>query len=262
MCATCTKPSAAVSLKNLKMSEPVNIALLLAGGLGHRLGGDCPKQFAEVAGLPVIARTMRTFGEHPRISAIYVVCSPAWAGYVEEVARRAGVGKFRKTFAAGETSFGSLSNGVAGLCAEFGTGNPAVVTHEAVRPLVSAGIISANLDVFEAHGNAVTAVRSHETYMVSPDGESAVEHIPRELLHRSQTPVTFRLDDLKEAFSIARSRGICQSQSLYTLMTEVFPGRRFFIAPGSELNFKLTLPGDLEILQALLAAGLDRRHGL
>ena len=89
--------------------------------------------------------------------------------------------------------------------------------------------------------------------MVSPDGIGSDECIPRELLHRAQTPITFCLDDLAEAFRQADLAKICRSQSLYTLITEVFPGKRLYISPGSELNFKLTLPEDIEILKAILA---------
>ena len=129
---------------------------------------------------------------------------------------------------------------------------PAVLTHEAVRPLVTDEIISLNLNTFRTHGNAVTAVRSQEAYMVSPDGISSGKCIPRELLYRAQTPITFSLDDLTEAFRRAKQIQISRSQSLYTLITEVFPLKKLYISPGSELNFKLTLPEDIETLKALL----------
>lgn len=100
--------------------------------------------------------------------------------------------------------------------------------------------------------SSVTAVRSQEAYMVSPDGISSGKCIPRELLYRAQTPITFSLDDLTEAFRRAKQIQISRSQSLYTLITEVFPLKKLYISPGSELNFKLTLPEDIETLKALL----------
>ena len=113
---------------------------------------------------------------------------------------------------------------------------------------------------FHAYGNAITAVRSNEAYMVSEDGTSSRECIPRERLYRAQTPQTFYLDDLTEAFREATRKGMCDSQSLYTFMSDVFPGRALHIAPGSELNFKLTVPEDFDTLEAILSYRHIRRR--
>ncbi len=235
------------------MDKPLHIALLLAGGHGFRVHGDRPKQFMEIAGAPVISYTMQAFQRHSEIGRIYVVCNPEWGDVVRDAARNGKISKLYALFPAGATSFDSLRNGVEGLLEEMGGGDPVVMTHEAVRPMVSEEIISLNLNTFRAHGNAVTAVRSQEAYMVSPDGVCSEKCIRRELLYRAQTPVTFRLHDLAEAFRKARQMDISRSQSLYTLMTEVFPGKKLYMSPGSECNFKLTLPEDIDTLAALLA---------
>lgn len=235
------------------MDKTLNIALLLAGGQGHRMHSERPKQFMDVEGQPVIFYTMLAFQRHPEVDRIYVVCHPEWADFVKSTAENGRIGKFCGIFPAGDTSIDSLRNGIEGLRAEAGLGNPAILTHEAVRPLVSADIISRNLSVFRAHGNAITAVRSNEAYMVSPGGTYSEQCIPRELLYRAQTPLTFHLDELAEAFSRAERHSIRHSQSLYTLVAEVFPSKKLYIAPGTELNFKLTLPEDIETLKALVA---------
>lgn len=229
-----------------------HIVLLLAGGQGFRMHSDRPKQFIEVEGMPVIFYTMRTFQEHPEIDRIYVVCNPEWNSFVETTAQKGGINKFCGTFPAGETSIGSLRNGIRGLESTFAHQNPVILTHEAVRPLVSADIISQNLLIFRTHGNAVTAIRSNEAYMVSANGVYSEKSIPRELLFRAQTPLTFSLNELTKAFCQAQENQIRHSQSLYTLITEVFPNKKLYISPGTELNFKLTVPEDINILKALL----------
>ncbi len=235
-----------------------HIALLLAGGLGERMHCNRPKQFVDIYGLPVILYTLQAFQSHPAIDDIYVVCTPEWKDFVEDTARKGSIGKLRQTVPAGTTSTASLQNGLEAIRAHHGEGNPAVLTHEAVRPLVSEDIISRNLETFHAHGNAITAVRSNEAYMVSPDGLCSEKGLPRETLFRAQTPQTFCLDELTEAFALARQKGLMPSQSLYTLMRETYPHKTLYIAPGNELNFKLTLPEDIETLKALLA-GRNRR---
>lgn len=234
------------------MDRTLNIVLLLAGGQGHRMHSCCPKQFMEVADAPVILHTMQVFQQHAGIDHIYVVCNPEWDKFVKNTARNGKIWKFSGTFPAGNTSIDSLRNGINGLCGIFGDRNPTIMTHEAVRPLVSGEMITLNLSTYYQYGNAVTAIRSHEAYMVSPNGVHSEKYIPRELLYRAQSPITFSLKELTEAFQRADSIKVNRSQSLYTLITEVFPLKKLYISPGSELNFKLTHPEDIDTLKAIL----------
>ncbi len=235
------------------MNKPTHIALLLAGGQGIRMHSSSPKQFMKVAGCPVILHTMDRLQQHPEIDHIYVVCHPDWKDFVVKTALQGGIQKFAGTFEAGESSIDSLRNGIEGIRTKWDNENPIIMVHEAVRPLISREIISNNLRTFHTHGNAITAVKSNEAYMVSRDGTCSEESIPRELLYRAQTPQTFYLNDLEDTFRQADKMNLGSSQSLYTLMREVFPKKELFIAPGSELNFKLTLPEDIEILEAILS---------
>ena len=157
------------------------VALLLAGGHGCRIHSDRPKQFMEVAGIPVIAYTMRTLQEHPDVDAMYVVCAAEWEDFVRETARVAGVDKLRGTFPAGGTSLQSVKNGVEGLRGVYGGRNPVVLTHEAVRPLLSREMIDCNLRTFHAYGNAITAVRSNM---------AAFNHLQAEILDTVLTRIS------------------------------------------------------------------------
>lgn len=232
--------------------KTLHIVLLLAGGKGHRMHCDRPKQFIEIEGMPVIFYTMQAFQQHPEIDRIYVVCNPEWNDFVKATAQKGDIGKFCNVFPAGETSIDSLRNGIIGLKASITDQDPIILTHEAVRPLVSSDVISQNLQTFRTYGNAVTAIRSNEAYMVSPNGIYSEESIPREQLFRAQTPLTFSLNELTDTFLQAEQVKIHHSQSLYTLIAEVFPSKKLYISPGSEQNFKLTLPEDIDTLKALL----------
>lgn len=235
------------------INRPSHIALLLAGGQGARMHCDRPKQFMDAEGQPVILYTLQTFQAHPDIDDIYVVASPEWKDFVERTAQRGGIGKLRQTLSAGTTSIDSLRNGLKGISEHAKGTNPVVLIHEAVRPLVSAEIITRNLETFHTCGNAITAIRSNEAYMVSNDGQQSASGLPRERLYRAQTPQTFSLRELTDTFARAERLGLTNSQSLYTLMREVYPEKTLYIAPGNELNFKLTVPEDIDTLRALLA---------
>lgn len=233
------------------MNKPEHIVLLLAGGKGCRMNSEAPKQFMEVAGAPVFLHTMRIFQQHPLIDRIYIVCAPEWEKTVKKTAEADGMTKFSGIFQSGENSIDSLRNGIAGIQATYPDSNPLVMTHESVRPLVTERIITENLKTAHEHGNAITAIRSNEAYMVSYDGLSSKEHIARELLFRAQTPQTFYLSDLLALFKKAEQNHIFQSQSLYTMMAEMGDAP-LFIAPGHPLNFKITYPDDLDTLEAIL----------
>ncbi len=235
------------------MNRTPCIVLLLAGGQGCRMHSLRPKQFLTVEGAPVLAYPLRTFQHHDEIDRIYVVCAPEWSDFVERLAEEEGISKFVRTIPSGTTSIDSIRNGIEGIRQDYSESNPVVILHEAVRPLVSDETIGLNLKTFRTYGNAVTAIRSHEAYMVSSNGISSSAGIPREQLFRAQTPQTFFLNDIEEAFTRAEQAGLPASQSLYTLMTEVCGEKPLYIAQGDAINFKLTLPEDIELLKAILS---------
>ena len=236
------------------MNKTKHIVLLLAGGCGQRMHSDCPKQFIEIDGIPIILHTMRAFQKHEWIDKIYVVCAPEWKDFITAHVQDEQINKFAGTFPAGETSFKSLCNGIDGLTTIYGKyeGNPTVLVHEAVRPLISHDIITQNIQVSHSYGNAITAIRSNEAYMISQNGTYSEESMPRETLFRAQTPQTFPLHELTDLFKEAERKGIKDSQSLFTLVREIYPHKPLYISQGNELNFKITHPEDAEILRAIL----------
>lgn len=246
------------------MSGTMNrsVALVLAGGTGSRMNLSVPKQFAVVDGFSVLQHTLQAFQKHQLISAVYVVASPQWQDVVKKQATDAGIDKFCKCLDAGENSFMSARNGIMSLCL---TEEPetVVLIHDAVRPLVSQDIISRNIAVCLSRGNAITAIPSQESYMrISPDTANNTketvsrEYIPREQLLRAQTPHTFPLKELQAMMQQADEKGITYSQSIFTLANELghVP---LYTAEGEMTNFKLTLPSDLILFQAVLRAMRD-----
>ena len=125
-----------------------------------------------------------------------------------------------------------------------------VLVHDAVRPLITQDIISRNIAVCLTHGNAITALTSHEAYLVTPDGNTADSFMPREGLMRAQTPHTFPLATLCQMMELAKERGIKESQSIFTLAGElgIVP---LHIAQGDLRNFKITEQPDILIYRAL-----------
>lgn len=228
-----------------------SVALILAGGVGSRMNLSIPKQFVVVDGMTVLQHTMLAFQRHQLVSAIYVVASPQWAETVRQQAKEAGIDKFASCLNAGENSFQSARNGIMALQKEEGE-NTVVLIHDAVRPLVSQDVISRNIAVCLSRGNAITTLPSQESYMVLDAGENVSStYILREKLLRAQTPHTFLLGELTTMMQEAEERGITYSQSIFTLANELghVP---LHTAEGEMMNFKLTLPSDFTIFQAIL----------
>lgn len=228
------------------------IALLLAGGHGCRMHRERPKQFIEVDGKPVFLYTMQAFEQHPEVDEIFLVCENEWKGYVSEQTKQAGVHKFSGIFQAGNTSLESLRNGIQGIADTLtSTRDIIIMTHDSVRPLISKQLITDNLQICRQKGNAIAGITSCEAYIVSSDGDMFEGMISREALYRAQTPQTFYLEDLQKIFRQAKQEGITHSQSLYTLAATLnWP---LHISKGEELNFKITIPTDIDIFQAIVS---------
>lgn len=234
----------------------MNIALLIAGGSGNRMGQDIPKQFMHVDGAPIIIHTMRCFQIHPDIDAIAVVCLAGWETVLQAYANQFNIDKLKYIYPGGKSGMESIHNGIYGLKADGCADTDLVLIHDSVRPLLSQDIISSNIAICQAYGYAVTGIKCREAILESEDGFSSTVSIPRDKLIRTQTPQTFRLGNIIAVHEEARQKGITDSVSSCTLVAEV-GGREMHIVPGSEKNIKITTVEDLEILKALIHTSKD-----
>lgn len=229
----------------------MNIALLIAGGSGNRMGQDIPKQFMHIDGSPIIIWTMRCFQSHPDIDAIAVVCLKGWDTVLQAYANQFNINKLKWIFPGGNSGMESIHNGIYGLKEEGCTDDDLVLIHDSVRPLLSQDIISSNIAICKAYGYAITGIQCREAILESEDGFSTNTSIPRDKLIRTQTPQTFRLGNILRVHEEAKEKGITDSVASCTLVAEV-GGREMHIVPGSEKNIKITTVEDLEILKALM----------
>lgn len=235
----------------------MNIALIIAGGSGNRMGQDIPKQFMHVDGAPIIVHTMQCFQRHPDIEAIAVVCLKGWETVLQSYANQFNITKLRWIFPGGGTGMESIHNGIYGLQESKCDGEDLVLIHDSVRPLLSLDIISSNIAICKAYGYAVTGIKCREAILESQDGFTTTTSIPRDTLIRTQTPQTFRLKNIIKAHEMAKEKGINDSVASCTLIAELQENIEMHIVPGSEKNIKITTVEDLEILKALMHTQKD-----
>lgn len=227
------------------------VALVIAGGSGARMHQDIPKQFLTVNEKPVIVYTLEAFQKHPEIDAIAVVCISGWENVLQAYAKQFDITKLQYIFPGGDNGQASIRNGVFGLEDHLNK-DDVVLIHDAIRPMVSADIISDCIVKTKKYGNAITVIPCAEAMMETEDGIESIGSYPRDRLKRTQTPQGFKLGDICELHREALIKGITNSVASCTLMIEM--GKKVYFSAGSEKNIKLTTVEDIDIFKALLLA--------
>ena len=164
----------------------MNYVIIIAGGVGSRLGASVPKQFVKVLDKPIIAYTMEHFQNHPEIDAIELVCVDGYQEQLKEIAEQYGISKVIKVVKGGSEYERSIMNGVAGL---EGLANPddVVMIHWAASPFLTEEMITDNIRVCKEKGNAITASYSYLLYGTN-DGDCAKKNINRDTFMTLSAP--------------------------------------------------------------------------
>ena len=233
-----------------------NIAIIIAGGSGARMGQDIPKQFINVYDKPILIYTLEGFQKHPQIDAIEVVCIDGWHDVLRAYAKQFGITKLKWIVSGGATGQESLRNGVFALEGKAAP-DDIIIIHDGIRPLVDETVLTDVILKCQKYGNAVTSMPYNEQIFVIDDEISTVKFIPRETLRRVSTPQAYRFDLLDEKYHEAFEKGIGIYGSHYTNTMMVELGIRLYFAAGSDKNIKLTTKDDLELFKAYLRSEKD-----
>lgn len=229
----------------------MNIALIIAGGVGQRTNQDIPKQFINVNDKPVIIYTLEAFQNHKDIDAIEVVCLDGWHDILSAYAKQFNITKLHKIVSGGENGQASIRNGVYSISESFSK-DDIILVHDAIRPMISEEIITDCINTCKEYGSAITSIPCAEAMLYTTDKVQSDKIISRDELLRTQTPQAFSVGRLKAAHEEALKRGITNSVASCTLMIEL--GEKVYFSKGSEKNIKLTTADDFEIFRALLTA--------
>ena len=233
----------------------MNIAVILAGGTGSRMGGSLPKQFLDLDGRPVIVNSIEAFDSHPAIDEVAVVIHPDWRGRMEEIVAQGHWQKVKKIIDGGSERYMSSLNAIMAYIDEPDDTN--LLLHDAARPLLSADIIDRVVSALERHDAVGVAVPSTDTvWEVHPDFiveqtteiSRFVARIPeRKLMWRAQTPQAFRLPLIRDAYQRALQDPRFQATDDCGVVRKYMPGTKITVVEGNERNRKITFPEDLQI---------------
>ena len=229
----------------------MNVALIIAGGTGNRMGQDIPKQFLNVYDKPIIVYTLEAFQSNPDIDAILLVCLDGWHDVVRAYANQFGISKLNWVIGGGSTGQESIRNGLNFLNDKI-KDDDIVVIHDGIRPLIEQAVITDVITKCKKLGNAVTSTPCNDQIFKSFDNKTTTEYVHRDELRKVTTPQAYTYKTIYDVYDKAfkENKGIGPSTYANTLMVEY--GETLNLALGSEKNIKLTTPEDIEIFKSLL----------
>ena len=224
----------------------MNVAIVVAAGKGTRLGGNRPKQFLELDGIPVIIRTLEQFERCRKIHEVVIVLPAEETAGFQSLAQQFGLRKLARVIAGGETRARSVQRGLASIPeAEI------VAVHDGVRPLVTPEEIDQVVVAARASGAAILVAPVADTIKEIKDGR-IVDTLPRIKLRRALTPQCFRFDLLKRAYDqLTEIEGEGLEVSDDCLLMERL-GVEIVAVEGSARNIKITREEDLVLGESLL----------
>jgi len=221
----------------------MNAALLVAAGKGVRMGTD--KLWLEIAGRPVIAHTWQRFNDAQCIGEIILVVRDGMQKNFAELAAKFHLQKPFRIVVGGAERQDSVWNGLEALSPK----TEIVAIQDAARPCTPESLIAATIDAARVSGAAVAARAVTDTIKESGDGKTVSRTLDRSKLWSVQTPQTFRVEVIRRAIAAARQKNLVFTDD--TAACELI-SQPVQLVPSASPNPKVTVPGDLPVIEMLL----------
>lgn len=226
-----------------------SIALIPAAGMGKRMGASINKQYLQLNGLPIVARTISIFDQSPLIDEIYLVIPADEIPYCQEhIVSACGFKKIAAIIPGGKERQDSVLNGLNAMRNNVAD-NDIVLIHDGVRPLVTEKMLRDSITVARNHDGALVAVPTKDTIKTVADG-IVVDTPPRDTLWQAQTPQSFRFGIIHAAHISAKKDSFLGTDDASLIERR---GGKVCIVHGDYRNIKITTPEDLILAEAFLA---------
>ena len=228
----------------------MNFALILAGGLGTRMGStQKPKQFLNLGSKPILIHTIEKFSILNDFEKIIVLTPKEWINYTKDLISNYDFNNVI-VIEGGELRIDTVNEGMEYILENYNGDNHIIVTHDAVRPFVSHRIIKENVEYAEKYGACDTVILATDTIVESKNNEDITSIPVRDFMYQGQTPQSFKLDKLKSFYdNLDEDEKIKLSDAckLFVLNNE-----RVHLVEGDVSNIKITHPYDLKVANFIL----------
>lgn len=224
----------------------MNIAIILSGGTGTRLGADTPKQYIRIGGKLLITYCLETLTGHPDIDALQIVAAPEWEADILADAENNGldIGKIHGFSLPGQERQSSIWSALTDIAQDSELLADTVLIHDAARPNLSAEMISRCMEAIKGHEGVMPVLPMKDTIYVSEDGRKVSELVDRSRVFAGQAPELFCFTKYMEANRVLLPDKIGQIKG--STEPAVMAGMDIVMIPGDERNFKVTTQDDLE----------------
>lgn len=230
----------------------MNIAVILAGGTGTRVGASMPKQFLDIDGRSVIERSIDAFDQATGVDEVAIVVHPEWKSYMEGLIKHNCWQKVKRVLEGGAERYMSSLNAIAAYLDYPDDTN--LILHDAARPFVSQQVITRTVEALRYHEAVGVGIPSTDTvWEVRQDFDPLLSkfiiRIPeRSTMWRAQTPQAFRLQVIRDAYQRALQDPQFRATDDCGVVRRYMPDIKIHIVEGSEQNRKITFKEDLTIV--------------
>lgn len=224
-----------------------NVAVVLAGGKGSRMGTDIPKQFFEIKGKTVLEYSVAAFDSHPSIDEVVIV---SHKDYIDKVKDLVSKNNFKKVIAVLEGGKERYDSSLAAV-RKYAAEDVILILHDAARPLVSKRIINDVISTMKSAKACGVAIASTDTILVCNDG--VLKSVPdRKTMYRAQTPQAFDIEVIRSAYEIGLKDPAFTATDDCGVVLKYRPDIPIRIVDGEDANLKVTYRDDLKTVELYL----------
>jgi len=221
--------------------------ILMAGGVGNRVGAGIPKQFVEVLGKPVIAYTMQKLQQCSEVDAIVLSCVDGYQEKLQKIADDNDISKVIKIVKGGKDYEHSIINGVEGLKG-IAKDDDVVMIHWAASPFVSDEILKDCIHVCKEKGNAISSCSAFLLYGTN-NGDHADSIIDRDTFKSLSAPQSFLYKDIVEFYRQVEEKNLFDTVEAHTTSLMATLNWPIYFSKGDQTNIKITTPEDLKLFE-------------